>query len=562
MTIQLEKLVAKLELDNKGFKAGLLGAAAGIGVLVAGVGIAAKATFDWANDLDKLGDVMDGTNEEFAALAFVARKSGVGVDALAKANANLNKGLLKADGSLDSVGKKLKEFGIDVKDANGNVKDSVMLTGEIADKYSQLATQQERVNFLSEIYGGKIGKDMIDFFDTLAADGGIDAVTEKVKNLGLAIDPARYEKFNRNLEELKLIGLGLAVSFTEKIMPAVEGFLDLITDFAADPDLGKIAKKMDGFAGTILNQFAASINKWVNTGGADQLSDGIVSFIDNIGTGDFDSKALEAAMRVARAIGRAFMSISWSDIDAALDRLDTKVLASFDELDKNIIATFDEWDAAILAQFDEWDAQINAKASQALGELDASFANWSVSVGSTITKWGSDTLASATSSMSALKEGIDRKLSAISENFQRRAGAWVKKAADSLSAQKDTLLGAVQGIVDEINSILKKIKTSFHISFSFSTSQGVSSTSSLGNAPNSSGSPDDRDNKKPGRATGGAVLAGHAYNVVELNKPEVFTPNTSGRIDPKSDRPMLARMDRRDMRELVWMLAQENAKVS
>jgi hypothetical protein len=59
----------------------------------------------------------------------------------------------------------------------------------------------------------------------MAADGGVDAVTKKVEAFGLAIDPARYENFNRSLEELKLIGLGLAVTFTEKVMPVFEGLL-------------------------------------------------------------------------------------------------------------------------------------------------------------------------------------------------------------------------------------------------------------------------------------------------------------------------------------------------
>jgi hypothetical protein len=36
----------------------------------------------------------------------------------------------------------------------------------------------------------------------------------------------------------------------------------------------------------------------------------------------------------------------------------------------------------------------------------------------------------------------------------------------------------------------------------------------------------------PNRASGGPVIAGQAYNVAEFFRPEVFTPSTSGRVDP------------------------------
>jgi hypothetical protein len=73
--------------------------------------------------------------------------------------------------------------------------------------------------------------------------------------------------------------------------------------------------------------------------------------------------------------------------------------------------------------------------------------------------------------------------------------------------------------------------------------------------PDASPNPD-----KPGRATGGSVFAGKSYDVVELNRPEVFTPNTSGRVDQKSDKPVIARIPREDMRELAAILTEEMAK--
>lgn len=235
MTIKLESLVSELNLDPKGFTSGSKIALAATGALVAGIGamvgaagLAIKTTFSWADGVDKLGDVMGGTNKQMAAFAFVAKKSGVGVDALAKANTIMEKSLINEWGGLDKVGVSLYRYGINVKDVNGKVKDQATLTEEISKKYQALGTQQERLTFLTDIYG-KSGGELVDFFDTLAQEGGIDAVTKKVEAFGLAIDPSRYEQFNRNLEELKLVGTGLAVQFTEKAMPALEGFLSYVS---------------------------------------------------------------------------------------------------------------------------------------------------------------------------------------------------------------------------------------------------------------------------------------------------------------------------------------------
>ena len=171
--------------------------------------------------MDSLQDITGITNKQAAALNFTLHKSGVEVDKLNTGMTILGKELITANGELDTSGKKLAEFGINALDVNGNLKDQASLFTEISNKYNSLGTQTERVNLLTEIFG-KSGAGLIDVFDTLANEGGLDKVTEKVEKLGLVIDPAKYEKFQRNLEEIKLAGLGLAITFVDWLMPALE----------------------------------------------------------------------------------------------------------------------------------------------------------------------------------------------------------------------------------------------------------------------------------------------------------------------------------------------------
>jgi hypothetical protein len=484
--LNLEKLVLPLEVNGAAFNTGIKAAVAGAAALVAAMGVAIKATFDWAQELDSITDVLDVTDTTAAALNFTLRKSGVATEVATKAFVILNKGLVDAKGKLDATGKALKEWGINVFDANGVLKDQTTLINDVAQKYGELGTQQEKVNFLTEVFG-RSGAELVDFFDTLAADGGIDAVTKKVEALGLAIDPNRYEKFNRNLEELKMIGLALAVGFTEKVMPALEKFLGWFTKFASNPSVAGFAKGIDAIVGGAIQGMADKIHLWVGSGGPQELSDSIVSWIENIGTGgEVESKALTAAQNLVEALARAFMRIDWASIDAALDVWDAKILA-----------TFDEWDAAILTTFDEWDAAINAKTSETLAEVDQSFANWSIStwgkvqqwaanldvtfagwsvrtmaaiklwVAQTVAQivaWGATMISTASATLNGFATFMDNKLRDISKTFFNAGIRWASQAAAGFLNNMGAITGAVSRIVDEINKILKKIITSFTLS--------------------------------------------------------------------------------------------------
>lgn len=327
----LEALIVPLQLDKKQFNLGIDSAVNGFKVAAAGlaaagaafVGIAtlaANATFKWADELDSIQDIMGGTSKNAAALNFVLRKSKTSTDALTKGMTILEKGLVKADGTLDAVGKSLKEFGIDVKDVNGNMKDQGDLLNEISHRYNQFGTQQERVNFLTEVFG-RSGADLIDFFDTLAADGGIDAVTRKIEALGLAIDPNRYEQFNRSIEELKLIGLSLAVAFTERVMPVLENFVSILTnpDLTAGQRIGQIADAIDQWLGGILDSLATGVEDWTASGGPDRLVQALI----NIVTGATSDPVLatetgKAGKRLIEALVNAFKAAPWGDLGKVL----------------------------------------------------------------------------------------------------------------------------------------------------------------------------------------------------------------------------------------------------
>ena len=332
--MQLEKLVLPLEVGSQAFSTGIGIAIAGVTALVGAMAVAVKATFTWADELDSIQDVIGGTNEEAAALNFTLRKSGTDTETFNKSLVIMSKGLVKADGTLDTVGNAMKKWGIDVKDSNGNLKTQQQLIAEVSKKYSTFSTQQEKVNFLTEVFG-RGGAEMIDFFDTLAQEGGIDAVTQKVKDLGLVIDPARYEQFTRSLEEIKLAGLGMAISFTEKVMPVFEGLLTWVNSFRGLSLTDALDKLTLDFStlGTNFSNWAKSID-WAQV--STDLIDGIngidwATLGQNVGNGFkgvFDGlKTIVANVNwggLFKAAGTAFLNFmagltgqgSWANVKA------------------------------------------------------------------------------------------------------------------------------------------------------------------------------------------------------------------------------------------------------
>jgi SLT domain-containing protein len=95
---------------------------------------------------------------------------------------------------------------------------------------------------------------------------------------------------------------------------------------------------------------------------------------------------------------------------------------------------------------------------------------------------------------------------------------------------KNTVVGYIQTIIDWINRI-----------------PGVNINTNTGG------------NGGGHRASGGPVIAGQSYNVAEFSRPEVFTPNKSGRIDPKEEQAYAQPFD---MYLLGRIVALELAKVT
>lgn len=378
----------------------------GVDIITDLIGDAVSATFDWAEGMDALGDATGMTAEQTAAWSFVAKKAGVEVDTLANSTVILQKGLFDSKGELSSTGKALADFGIEIKDANGNIKDQNTLMGDIAAKYAEFGTQTERVDFLTNIFG-KSGAKLVDVFDVLAQEGGIDAVSQKVKDLGLAIDPDRYEQFTRNLEELKLAGTGLAIQFTEQLMPVFERVLEWAQQFQ-----GMTPEQIFQRLGEMIAAFPAQFSEWAKSINWELVSQDIVNGIQSIDWNALGQWVGESAKQIADGLVTIFTGIDWGALFGAIG-------TAFMEFATGLVGGDFETFKAVWKNNWEQAKQIVATAIEGAKQAVLS---WLQSLPAAVTTWFGKMLQKVT-------EFVDKIVSALAPLADALAGAATGAAA-------------------------------------------------------------------------------------------------------------------------------------
>lgn len=338
----LEKLVIPI-----GFDTGLL--MAGIDAITGLITGAVDRTREWTEGMDALGDVTGMSEDKLAAWSFVAKKAGVEISDLSSATTIMAKGLLDSTGELSTTGKALQDFGIDVLDAGGNVRDQSVLMDEIGKKYAEFGTQTERVDFLTNIFG-RSGAKLVDVFDTMANEGGIDQVKKKVESLGLVLDPTQYEEFQRNLNEVDLTFTGLANAFTGPLLPGATSLLETFTKWLQSPWVAEGIAEIGESLGVLIDDIAnrdwsklwgdlqnllpdldpvaltQAFEDWVASVDWNQISATFAQWIKTVDWAGGTRAALDSSVNILQALIDLIARTNWGSLGDALKAAITGVL--------------------------------------------------------------------------------------------------------------------------------------------------------------------------------------------------------------------------------------------
>jgi hypothetical protein len=233
--------------------------AAAIGVALAGAMAAAtKSSINAADALSKQAQATGIAIEELSALKYAADLSGVAFESMTASMGKLNRGIVDAYKGTGTANDAFRALGINVKNADGSIKNSSTVLGELADRFAGMEDGAVKSALAMDIFG-RSGAQMIPLLNQGSA--GIKGMTAEAERLGLVIDQktgAAAEAFNDALRKLQLSFTGLGNKLMQDALPHLTKFTELINDPATQQGLVTLVQGLANFA-TQLTRIAALV---------------------------------------------------------------------------------------------------------------------------------------------------------------------------------------------------------------------------------------------------------------------------------------------------------------
>ncbi len=207
-----------------GFLSWQTAAAAGAGALVGGLASMIKEAIDTADQMANMSARTGIATESLSKLAYAANQSDVSNETLQKSLKFLNTNLYDVAQGNETAIEKFKEFGVEVKNADGTVKNAEQALLATAEAYTKLENDAAKTALATEIFG-RAGQELM----PLLAEGskGIKEMTDEAKKLGLEVNSttaAAAERFNDNLDKMKGFTSGVAMAMLDDLVPALDAF--------------------------------------------------------------------------------------------------------------------------------------------------------------------------------------------------------------------------------------------------------------------------------------------------------------------------------------------------
>lgn len=202
-------------LDSIGNTVGMVtGKIAGLTAVLTAIGgiTQIKGLIDSADQMNKLSQKTGIAVAELSSLSNTADLAGVSNEQLGSALTKLNKSIAEAAAGSKEQSEAFKNLGINVKDANGNIRPTADILGDVAGAFSGAADGATKTQYAMALFG-KAGADLIPFLN-LGKQG--------IKEFGASFgeDFAKNsEMFNDNLTKISQRIKGF---FAEKSLPLLE----------------------------------------------------------------------------------------------------------------------------------------------------------------------------------------------------------------------------------------------------------------------------------------------------------------------------------------------------
>ncbi len=231
------------EIDAQVRKIGTaIGAA--LGAAAVGVGVLVKKAIDAA---DKFDDMAEKTGIAIGALSqldYAAKLNGV--EDLEGSLVKFNRSIGEAAQGTKAQAEAFKTLGVEIRNADGTLKNTETLFTETAEAISKLPDGIRKTQLAIDLFG-KSGAQLIPFLNQ--GKEGLAALRKEADDLGLTLDERTgkaADGFNKNLDRLGAVSQGVGTRLATALAPELERLTGLLVKTAKDSDAVKVAA--DGIA--------------------------------------------------------------------------------------------------------------------------------------------------------------------------------------------------------------------------------------------------------------------------------------------------------------------------
>lgn len=211
-----------------------------------GIGFAKEAI----NNADAMGDMAQAAGqsvEDFSRMAYAMKGANIEGNELVKVQTKLASQAVDAANGSKKAAAGWKALGIDVRDANGEIKNGNTLILEAADAFAQYADGPAKTALAVDMFGDKLAGKMIPFLNK--GREGIEALMKESDKFGQTISgetSAAADQFNDNLDRLAALGRGVANTLVAELLPGLTAMSEEMVGSATNT--GALDKAARGLA--------------------------------------------------------------------------------------------------------------------------------------------------------------------------------------------------------------------------------------------------------------------------------------------------------------------------
>jgi len=203
---------------------------------VSGAAFLTKQAINNAEAMHDMSQAAGVSVEALSALAYAASFSGVSTEQLSTSLSRLNRNLMDAAAGTGEALKAFNALGINVRDADGNLKSADAVLREVAIKFSQMEDGAGKSALAIQLFG-RAGAQMIPVLNQGAS--GLAAMRFEAEQFGQIISTevaAAADNLNDNIDKLVKLKNSLGNAIMVAVMPAMNSFVAALVQGAKEGD--------------------------------------------------------------------------------------------------------------------------------------------------------------------------------------------------------------------------------------------------------------------------------------------------------------------------------------